>query len=227
MKKWAEREVEIACKRENPNWDGKSFDYGCSCYQSALKAYNSLCEDGHSGMSWSITANILNRLMQNLPLTPISENDFKDVKPEYGKIQFCPRMSSLTRETDEEGNVKYSNSERVIFIDENNNTWHSQTATQIVDEMFPIILPYYPTRQKYRVFGYDFVVDENNKVRYERGTFNFHYFSYLLTPDGEKIKVDRLFIEDEGEIFGERKEIIKKNSKSALSYSRRLHNKEK
>ena len=23
----AEREVEIACKKENPNWDGKSFDY--------------------------------------------------------------------------------------------------------------------------------------------------------------------------------------------------------
>ena len=26
MTKWAEREIAAACKRENPNWDGKSFD---------------------------------------------------------------------------------------------------------------------------------------------------------------------------------------------------------
>ena len=55
---WAEREIEIACKKENPNWDGKSFDYGCACYQSALKAYKSLCEDEHSGGSFNITKNI-------------------------------------------------------------------------------------------------------------------------------------------------------------------------
>lgn len=48
---WAEDEVRLACKRENPDWDGKSFDYGCSCYQSALKAYKSICGDGHSGFS--------------------------------------------------------------------------------------------------------------------------------------------------------------------------------
>ena len=28
LNEWAEKEIEIACKRENPNWDGKSFDYG-------------------------------------------------------------------------------------------------------------------------------------------------------------------------------------------------------
>ena len=74
---WAEREIEIACKKENPNWDGKSFDYGCACYQSALKAYKSLCEDGHSGTSFNITKNILIRLMEGLPLKPITDDDFK------------------------------------------------------------------------------------------------------------------------------------------------------
>ena len=39
---WAEKEIKIACKKENPEWDGKSFDYGCACYQSALKAFKSL-----------------------------------------------------------------------------------------------------------------------------------------------------------------------------------------
>ena len=68
---WAEKEIEIACKKENPNWDGKSFDYGCACYQSALKAYKSLCEDDHSGFSFGLTKNILIRLMNGLPLKPI------------------------------------------------------------------------------------------------------------------------------------------------------------
>ena len=63
---WAKREVEIACKRENPDWDGESFDYGCSCYQSALKAYKSLCEDGHSGYSFGATRNILKQTENNI-----------------------------------------------------------------------------------------------------------------------------------------------------------------
>ena len=75
MSEWAKREVEIACKKENPNWDGESFDYGCACYQSALKAYLSLCEDEHSGMSFSLTKNILVRLMEGNPLTPITDED--------------------------------------------------------------------------------------------------------------------------------------------------------
>ena len=51
MLDWARREVEIACEKENPNRKGDEFDYGCACYESALKAFESLCEDGHSGFS--------------------------------------------------------------------------------------------------------------------------------------------------------------------------------
>ena len=68
MTDWAEYEVKLACKKENPDWDGESFDYGCSCYQSALKAYKSIMEDDHSGFSYSITKNILKRLLDELPL---------------------------------------------------------------------------------------------------------------------------------------------------------------
>ena len=51
---WAEREVEIACKKEDV--------YGCKYYHSALKAFESLCDDDHSGCSIKITKEILNRL---------------------------------------------------------------------------------------------------------------------------------------------------------------------
>ena len=64
LKEWAEKEVKIACEKENPDWDGKSFDYGCSCYQSALKAFNSLLDDEQSGCSFNLTKGILIRLLK-------------------------------------------------------------------------------------------------------------------------------------------------------------------
>lgn len=66
MQEWAEQECRIACKKENPDFDFNSdeFDYRCSCYKSALKAYKSLMEDGHSGASFGFTKNILIRLME-------------------------------------------------------------------------------------------------------------------------------------------------------------------
>lgn len=39
MLDWAKREVEIACKKENPNRKEGEFDYGCACYESAIKAF--------------------------------------------------------------------------------------------------------------------------------------------------------------------------------------------
>lgn len=76
MLEWAKKEVEIACKRENPDKKEEEFDYGCACYESALKAFESLCEDGHSGMSIGFTKNILNWLIDGKPLTPIEDTDY-------------------------------------------------------------------------------------------------------------------------------------------------------
>ena len=59
MDLWAENEVELACEHEKSGDDGD----GCACYRSALKAFDSLMEDEHSGMSIGITRNILNRLI--------------------------------------------------------------------------------------------------------------------------------------------------------------------
>ena len=111
MSEWAENEVLLACKKENPDWDGKSFDYGCSCYQSALKAYKSLCEDGHSGMSFGFTRQILIRLMNEKPLTPIEDvpeswnlvYEREDGTKEYQ----CRRMYSLFKDVHSDGTVKY------------------------------------------------------------------------------------------------------------------------
>lgn len=75
MTTWAEREVELACKKENPERKEGEFDYGCACYESALKAFKSLMEDGHSGSSIHLTKEILVRLIEGKVLTPIEEGD--------------------------------------------------------------------------------------------------------------------------------------------------------
>ena len=44
---WAEREVKLACEKERGKSNNpEDWDYGCACYESALKAYKSLCDDG-------------------------------------------------------------------------------------------------------------------------------------------------------------------------------------
>ena len=45
MTEWAKREVEIASKRERGDKPESEWDYGCACYDSALKAFESLCGD--------------------------------------------------------------------------------------------------------------------------------------------------------------------------------------
>lgn len=59
MTEWAKREVEIASKRERGDKPESEWDYGCACYDSALKAFEILCGDGHSGFSIGITKGIL------------------------------------------------------------------------------------------------------------------------------------------------------------------------
>lgn len=201
MQEWAKREVEIACKKENPNWDGKSFDYGCACYQSALKAYNSLCEDEHSGMSFNLTKNILIKLMNGNPLTQITDDDFfidgmNYESPKYLKenglkssLQ-CPRKPSLFREETLDGKVSYIDIDRVVYIDENGNSWINGRVREIIDKMFPITMPYVPSNKPYKVYGEDFLLDKNN------GDFDHEAFMYVITPEGNKIELDEYYKEE-------------------------------
>ena len=75
MLDWAKNEVAIASNREKCNAKDGEWDYGVACYESALKAFKSLCGDDHSGLSIGITKNILNRLIDGKPLTPIEDTE--------------------------------------------------------------------------------------------------------------------------------------------------------
>ena len=207
MYEWAEQECRLACKKENPNFDFDSddFDYGCSCYKSALKAYKSLAEDGHSGMSFSFTIDILERLMRHEPLTPITDDDFKgedsicsdeDLASRGLKSEIqCPRMSSLFRKETIDGEVTYNDLDRAYCIDiEKPSDTFSSNTDKIVDELFPIKMPYLPEKGKYKVYVQTFLTDKKN------GDFDTRGVIYLITPDGKRIDINRYYTEKAGKM---------------------------
>ena len=200
MNTWAEHEVELACKKENPDWDGKSFDYGCSCYQSALKAYKSLMEDTHSGMSFAFTKSILTRLMDRLPLTPITEDDFKDAPKDIPKeddavMLQCPRMPSLFRTIDKDGNVIFNDVTRIICYDISSKFIYSGgMISTIINKMFPITLPYWPTEKKFEVFTEEFLTDPSN------GDYDTVGVLYCIKPDLTRVEINRFFTERNGQM---------------------------
>lgn len=216
MYEWAEQECRIACKKENPdfNFDSEDFDYGCSCYKSALKAYKSLCEDGHSGASFSFTRRILERLMAGQPLTPITDEDFFIAHPECAiesdkwlaehglksEIQ-CPRMSSLFRRETLDGKVSYSDIDRAYCVNiENPSDTYSSAMDRIVDEFFPITMPYTPEKGKYKVYCQSFLTDKRN------GDFDTQAILYFITPDGKRVDVNRCQTEKDGKMVDITKE---------------------
>ena len=200
MQTWAEKEIEIACKREREASGVKNddWDYGCSCYDSALKAFKSLMSDGHSGFSIGLTKHILNRLIDGKPLTPIEDTDdiwnyIIDRNDEEGYICFqCRRMSSLFKYVYADGTVEYKDVNRYYCVNINNTevTYHSGLVQRIIDEMFPITMPYFPGKP-IKVYCEDFLTDRKN------GDFDTVGIFYAIKPDGEKIEINRFFKESE------------------------------
>lgn len=209
---WAKREVEIACKKENPDRKDGEFDYGCACYESALKAIESLCEDGHSGMSIRFTKDILNRLIDRQPLTPIEDTD--DIWDERvipsdfpTKDYQCKRMSSLFKKVYADGHIEYSDVDRsyCVNINDHGDTYTNGLSRKIINEMFPITMPYMPGKP-IAVFCEEFLTDTKN------GDFDTVGMFYALkTENGEqkRYEINRFFREPEDDKPGKWLEISK------------------
>lgn len=166
MTEWARKEVELACKKENPDRKDWQFDYGCACYESALKAFECLMEDGHSGMSFGFTKNILIRLMDGNPLTPIEDTEDAWNMVEFDRYEFtsyqCKRKSSLFKDVYADGTIKYKDVDRFLCFDmESHSTYSSGLVSRVIDEMFPITMPYCPGRP-WRVNCLGFLTDKRN-----------------------------------------------------------------
>ena len=197
---WAEKEIEIACAKERAASENPDeWDYGCACYESALKAFRSLVEDEHSGYSIGVTKNILVRLIDGKPLTPIEDTpdaweECAWCKRDGVKEYRCTRMSGFYKTVHADGSVTYSDIHRVnvTYLANPHVYWTSGHARDIIDEMFPITMPYWPHPKDYTLYCEDFLLDPAN------GDYDTVGYFYAVDPDGQRIEINRYFAEKDG-----------------------------
>ena len=181
MIEWAKKEIEIALDEkfkelEERFDDDYEFDYVYDCCHSALKAYLSLMEDDHSELTFRFTRQILNRLMGELPLTPI-----EDIPENWQLISNneyqCKRMCSLFKKVDHEGNVKYTDDNRYYCKNiKTGDTFICNKVSEYLNDHYPITMPYYPPTRKIIVNCEEH--DDDIKM------------INILFPDGEKVEVE-------------------------------------
>lgn len=205
MKDWAENEVNIAIK--------DCDEYTKNCYLSALKAYKSLCEDGHSGASFSITSKILKRLCDNKPLTPITENDsfiFVYENDEH-KCYQCSRKSSLFKDVYKDGTIKYNDIDRFTCFETDNPNikYYSGFVNEILSEIFPLKFPY--SGEEFKV-ACDTFLSKNGD-----GDFDHRRILYVKDPIGAVYEINKCYKElPNGEWVEISKEEFEENKKSCL-----------
>lgn len=198
MLEWAKNEVAIASKRERGDKPECEWDYGCACYDSAMRAFESLLGDGHSGMSIGFTKAILDRLIDRKPLTPIEDTeevweilciDSRDGSKQYQ----CKRMSSLFKRVAQDGSVTYSDIDRYYCTNEENPhlRWRNNFVKKIYDEMYPLTLPYMPSSRP------DVIVCEELLTDRKNGDYDTLAILYVKKADGERVEVNRYFKENE------------------------------
>ena len=155
-----------------------------------------MMEDEHSGMSFSFTAGILKRLLESKPLTPIE--DVPEMWNECGHLDDgtvdyqCKRMSSLFKHVSPDGSVKYSDVRRYYCEDvETGVTYSCGLEANMLDELHPITMPYYPPLGYYVFRSKELLTDRKN------GDFDTKAIICLKHPDGTVEGIRRYFAEEE------------------------------
>ena len=203
MTKRVREEVEYAidCERNSAikENDYSFLDYAVECYRSALRTYETMAADGHSGMSWSLTRQILNRLMEGKPLKKLNSYDecpkewaSSNIIPDSFGILYNNRYSSLCCKVTENGNV-YSDCNRWVFEapDCPNIPWHNGFLSSYLDEKFPIQFPYNPITIHVRV--------EEILTDPAHGDYDAQHIIDFADPEtGRKVCVNAYFEEVDG-----------------------------
>ena len=186
---WARREIELAKKNES--------DYGAMCYESAFKAFKSLCDDDHSGMSIGFTKEILDRLIDGKPLSPIKNTDdiWEHVhdRENGAKVYQCSRMSSLFKDVLPDGTVAFNDTNRVVIKTKDCLIWHSGKASKLINDIYPIKFPYMPDDKPYIVQQDDFCYKKPDAVE----AYDHYAFLSYKDPNGKEFLIDKYYMETE------------------------------
>lgn len=193
---WARKEIERA-KEETKKENGLYQELACATYDSALKAYDALLEDGHSDFSIHLTMDILNRLVKGLPLVKITEEnaEWKDVtceKDNNEKTYQSTRFTALFKKVkviDGKDVIKYKDIHRTMAVNVHNPSccYTSGLVDSVIDEITPVEFPYYPSTTPIKVYTEDFLAFPEN------GDFDTVGVLYAIYPTGERKEINRYF----------------------------------
>ena len=101
-------------------------------------------------------------------------------------------MSALFKYVYSDGRIRYKDIDAWVGVDvDDGSTYHSGLVSRIMDEMYPISMPYCPPDKPTKVYCSDFLTDRKN------GDFDTRAIFYALRPDGERIEINRFFKEGE------------------------------
>lgn len=198
MYDWARQEVQLA-KAELKRNKNDEAQYMIACYDSALRAYEKLTKDGHTGMSFAITRGILEKLMHEIPLMPIENKEIMwiQVYDRENEATFQhKRMPSLFKKVNKKtGAIQFSDINRILCknpVDTSSAYFSNGFITKIIDGMFPIEFPYMPTKEKYVAYVTEFLMDPVN------GDFDTMNLISVKLPTGEVRPINLYYKEENG-----------------------------
>lgn len=198
MYDWARQEVQLA-KAELKRNKNDEAQYMIACYDSALRAYEKLTKDGHSGTSFAITRGILEKLMHEIPLTPVEDKEIMwkyTYNHENEAVFQHKRMPSVFKMVNKKtGAVRFSDNDRILcknLLGPDSTYFYSNFISRIIDGMFPIEFPYTPTKEKYIVYVTEFLMDSAN------GDFDTMNLVSVKLPTGDARPLNLYYKEENG-----------------------------
>lgn len=174
MGAWASNEIKLAKEEAD--------SFGKACLDSAFNMYSNLMVNNHSGYSVGLTTEIIKRLLEHKPLTPIKDIPENWMKlyscDEYTHYQ-CKRMLPLFKKVYKDGRVVYNDIDRVFAVDiSTGDTTRTRFAYEILDKLCPIEMPYYPPLGYFKIY-YDRDIDTGEII-----------CRYLIDPGGNKVTLE-------------------------------------
>ena len=196
MYDWARQDVQLA-KAELKRNKNDEAQYIIACYDSALRAYEKLINDDHTGMSFATTRRILENLMYEIPLMPLEDTEIM-----WNHVDYCEnesvfqhkRMPSLFKMVNKKtGAVKFSDNNRVLcknLLDTDSAYFYNGFISRVIDGMFPIEFPYMPTKEKYVAYVTEFLMDPVN------GDFDTMNLVSVKLPNGDARSINLYYKEE-------------------------------
>lgn len=191
MTDWAEREVEIVIDNLKKSIiEDDDFRYSETAYNKALELYKHIMQLWHNECSFHAVTYILKKLMNGIPLSPIKGeegewNCFPMWKKEIQVYQNI-RLYSLFKEVSNNGEIKYTDTSRVVGIDiETSEKTLFNGLLNVIDEIFPITMPYEPKEEKFKCFVKKYKEPNGHDIGYQ--------YLNVITPEGKNIKINKYF----------------------------------